>query len=343
MRTSLVMLAGLVLASRVLTAQEAAGPVLSLQVVDPHATFEDTYQQSTLAHRFLLRNSGPRPITIVETHDPQGSAQLTLKEKVLPPGAEGELAVTQPLGDRLGKVNFRYSLVTDEPDRPRYRVSMSGFVESAYDPETLSFSFPMADRDQEATAEHDLFSREVPRLEILAMTGLPDFLEVRVAGRAGLSGEGVALKALLKPGAPLGLQSGSLELRTNVPQQPVLTLRWSANVFADIVPSANPVNLGLVRAGESLRAELVLKSRRAQAFEVTGVEDPSGRLTWSRAACDPAVAGCQKLVLTCRSDEPTTLRGEIRILFGGPADPIPLSYVGRFVSPHATIKDLQVP
>jgi len=336
-------LAGLMLAARLLSAQQTAGPALGLQVVDPHAQFEDAYQQAILSHRFLLRNSGPRPITIVETYDPQGSAQLTLKEKVLRPGAEGELVVKQPLGDRLGKMNFRYSLVTDEPDRPRYRMSLSGFVESAYDPETSSFSFPMADRDRETTAEHDLFSREVERLEVLGMTGLPSFLEVRIAGRAGLSGEGLALKALLKPGAPLGLLSGAFELRTNVVQQPILSLRWSANVFADIVPSANPVNLGLVRAGESLGAEVVLKSRQGQAFEVTTVEDSEGRLTWSRAACDPQVEGCQKLTLACRSDEPATLRGEIRIFISGRAEPIPLQYVGRFVSPHTTIKDLRIP
>ena len=336
-------LAGLILAAGLVSAQEAAEPTLGLQVVDPHAQFEDAYQQAVLTHRYLLRNSGPRPITIVETYDPQGSAELTLKDKALPPGAEGELVVKQPLGDRLGKVNFRYSLVTDEPGRPRYRMSLSGFVESAYDPETLRFGFPMADRDRETTAEHDLFSREVERLEVLGITGLPSYLEVRIAGRAGLAGEGLALKALLKPGAPLGLQSGAFELRTNVVQQPILSVRWSANVFADIVPSANPLNLGLVRAGESLRGEVVLKSRQGQAFEVTKVEDPAGHLTWDRAACEPQMAGCQKLTLTCRSDEPATLRGEIRIFFSGHAEAIPLLYVGRFVSPQTTIKDVRIP
>ncbi|HLA79322.1 MAG TPA: hypothetical protein VJU18_17225 [Vicinamibacteria bacterium] len=336
-------LTGLMLAARLLSAHETAGQAVGLQVVDPHAQFEDAYQQAMLTHRFLLRNPGPRPITIVETYDPQGSAQLTLKDKVMPPGAEDELVISQPLRDRLGKVTFRYSLVTDEPDRPRYRMSLSGFVESAFDPEAPSFSFPMADRDRETTAEHNLFSREVERLEVLGMTGLPSFLEVRIAGRAGLSGEGLALKALLKPGAPLGLRTGTFELRTNVVQQPILSVRWSANVFADIVPSANPVNLGLVRAGEGLRGEVVLKSRQRQAFEVTTVEDPAGRLAWSRVACDPPEKGCQKLALTCRSDEPATLQGEIRVFFSGHAEPIPLRYVARFVSPHAAIKDIRIP
>ncbi len=342
-RPSLGTLTALGLAARLLGAQTAAAPAPALRIETPHAAVEDAHQRTVLTHRFLFKNVSSQPVAIVETYDPGGTARLALRERLLPPGAEGELLVEQPLEDRLGKVSFRYSLVTDEPGQPRYRMSLSGFVESAYDPETLRFSFPSAEPSRETSAEHDLLSREVERLEVLGFSGLPPFLEVTAARRVGLSGEGVALRAVLKAGAPLGFHTGAFQVRTNVASQPAVGVSWSANVFGDIVPSANPVHLGLVHAGEILRKEIVLRSRSGRAFEIAQVERSEARLNVTRAACDPEEAGCQRLVFTCRSDEPAALQGEVRVFVRGQAEPIPLRYVARFVSPSTTIKDLQAP
>jgi hypothetical protein len=314
----------------------------ALVFAEPHSVYGDRYQFGEVAHRFAFSNQGTRPVEVTDTVAVTGDGELTVTPRRLGPGESGAVEVRQPLGGRLGRAAFRYALLTDEPCVDRYRFSLSGFAQSAYDPERGVLDLGTVDRDRGGSAELELASREVGRLEVTSIAGAPGWLRVEVAGRAGETGEGVLLRATAAPGAPLGLHAGQLELRTGVPHQPRLEVGYSVAVYGDVVPSAAAVDLGLARVGEELTGELALRSRSAAAFVVERVADPAGAVDAEVAPCPGDPPGCALLRLRHRAVAETALDGRLLVHLAAGGEPLPIGYRGWVVAAGTAIRDLGV-
>src|SRR6185295_11326033 len=168
----------------------ASSPALVFE--QPQAEFGDVHQRSTVEHRFAFVNRSARPVSIAG---------------VLPPGGRGEIRVRVPVGDRLGRTGIRIAVDSDDPVAPRLRVGLSGFVESAYEPVAPRLDFGVVFRESGRNLALDLASREIERLEVrgIEIQGLgtqPPFVIARADERSGDAGEGVKLRAEIRPGAP---------------------------------------------------------------------------------------------------------------------------------------------
>lgn len=339
---------GLAFCLLVAAAQASEPPALTFEAPQ-HARFPDAYQHQTIEHRFAFTNTSQRTVRVERTVDVSGTAQVVVEPEVIPPGARGEVRITQPLGNRLGVTAFRYAVITDQPGVPRYRVSLTGFVQSAYDPEVAQVDFGTPNNAASSSQEQELFSREVAHLEVAGQEGLPPFLHLDASRRAGVAGEGVLLHLELSPGAPLGLQAGSFDVLTNVPNQPRWTLSYRANVFGDVVPSRNPIELGLTRVGSWAVAELELTSRSNQPFTVARVAEEGSGVAVSFAPCapegpDPASpAPCWRLRLAYKAEQEETLEGLLQVFLAGSDEPLPVRYVGWIVAPNTAIRHIDLP
>jgi hypothetical protein len=312
----------------------------ALRLVEPHARFGDLYQREVVEHRFTFVNVGARPLALGERVAVSGNGTMEAAPDPLPPGAEGTLNVRQPLGDRLGRTSFRYALVTDDPCVERYRFSLSGFVQSAYEPEKGALDLGWVDRAGGAEAALELFSREIDRLEVMTIEEAPAGLAIDVAGRAGVAGEGVRISATLAPGAPMGRFSGRVRLRTNVPHQPLYELTVTGNVFEDLVPAANPVDLGLVRVGEELAGEVVLRSRSGAPAALAEVASDRDSVAATVMPCAPAAADCVRLRLAHQATEEGVVEGTVRVVPAGGGAALPIAYRGWVVAAGTEIRRL---
>lgn len=309
---------------------------------DPHQRFADSYQHAVVEHLFTAENRGPDPVTVEQALAVRESAELAAEPTVITPGGQLRVRVRQPLGNELGEAAFRYALITDEPGVSRYRFSLSGFVQSAYDPERPLFDFGLVDRDRGARSSVELFSREVDRLELLGVTTGSSAVRLE-ASRTGIAGEGLLLTAVLEPGASLGTLSGTATLTTNVANQPTVEVPLLAQVFGDLVPNEHPIKLGLVRVGEHLTRDVILRSRSGRLFSIDHVEDLGGSLATDAAPCSgDGPSDCWVVRLIVDAGSPGMLGGTLRIVTDRDGETLPLAYGGIVVGRETEVRQLDL-
>lgn len=317
----------------------------ALHIDEPFVLLGAVHQGASLEHRFSFTNRGPGAVLIEEGIALSGTGQVEFHPARVAPGAAGEVLVRQPVAERLGRVAFRFALVTDEPGVSRYRLGVTSFVESAYDPELPLLDFGVVDKGATRSAEAEVFSREVASLQVLAVADVPAFLRVEASARTGLAGEGVRLRATLDgAAAPLGVTRGSLRLRTNVEAQPDCLVGYSLNVVGDVMTSVDVLGLGLVRQGETAAAELTLVSRSGRPLEVTAVEDLD-RLVTARAlpcAADKAGPGCRRIRVEHAGGAKGPFSGRLLIRLAGQAEPLRVRYSGIVIGPDTRIKEMDL-
>lgn len=308
-----------------------------------HALFDDAYQFDTLERTFEISNQGSKPVTIVQALAVGGGASVNAGSSLVAPGETVLIDVNQPLEDVLGNAAFRYALITDEPGVSRYRFSLSGFVQSAFDPERPLLDFGAVDRVRGAVTSNEIFCREVDRLELSLPVELPAGLVVDL-DRAGLFDEGVGVTARLTAESPLGLHTDTLMFSTNVLHQPFLEVAVRADVIGDIVPSEHPINLGLFEVGARAVHIVRLQSRTGSPFEIESVVDSEGVVDVLPTPCrGERPAPCWDLLLESIHDQPGALGGHLMVQVSGIEERVPLSYRGLVVRPGTKVKKLETP
>lgn len=342
---AVVVLGLLVSAASALRAQ--TGTAGRLAFVEPHAGFADRYQFETVIWRFTLRNPGASPVRIIERIALDGTGLIEVEPPTVAPGGSAAVTVKQPLADRLGAISFRYALLTDEPGTPRYRFSLSGFAQSAFEPERPSFDFGHLDRSRGGSAEALLTSREVDRLQIVAVEEAPPFLQVTWSDASADGEQSQGLRATLTAGAPQGILAGTVRLRTNVATQPQVAIRYHAEVWGDVVPDQNPLPLGAIRLGETGVGVVRFTSRSGRAFEIAPArpEGASSPLRLAVRAC-PGVqnaAACRELEVRFTPFFAGPIGDRIELRVEGDDAPLPIFYTGLAIHPDTVIQPLALP
>jgi hypothetical protein len=317
-------------------ASPSPNPPSVLELTETAASFGDVHAGAVVTHRFPFRNRGRRPVRITGVRAASTRGEVEVHPEVVPPGGEGYVEVRQPIGGRLGLATFRFAVKADDGAGER-RITLGGFVQSAYDPDQ-----PLVDFGTVApgsVAPLDLFSREVDRLEVRDVVDAPPFLSVEAGGRAGLAREGVALRLRLALDVPLGDHAGAVRVRTNVEHQPEVTVAWRASVFEDVAPSESPVDLGVVREGRPFTKAVRLERRSGAPLEVERVDAGNG-VTVEVEPCPEPSAACRALRL--RGVGPpagATLAGALSVTLKD-ARPMSLAYSGIAVGADTAIKDI---
>jgi hypothetical protein len=314
----------------------------------PNAQFGDVHQFAEVRHLFPFKNGGSVAVTIEQAISLEGTGRVEAMPRVVKPGGTGEVLVVQPVGGKLGQTAFRYALITDEPGVSRYRFSLSGFTESAFEPEKGTLAFGQVDRTRGAGLELELTSREVPRLEVEGFEDLPPWLSLEIAGRLGEDQQGLLLAAKLAGKPPLGWQHGTVLVKTNVERQPLYPLQYAAVILDDLVPSEFTIPFELVEPGKSYSRKIELRSRSGAAVLLHRAIDPAGwvKARWApcpRAPEDPACVQLE-VELPIAAMAPTgPFSGRLELTQGKDGEILPLLYQGIVMAPGTRIRQLEAP
>jgi len=305
------------------------------------ASFE-AYQHETAVVRFTCTNRGARAARITKVEPRGAGGWATGAPRALAPGEAATFEVHQPLANALGATSYRVGISTDEPNQPIVRVSLAGFVQSAYEPERGGLDLGWVDAAVGKEITFELVSREVERVEVTGVEGLPTFISLAAAGRAGEADQGVRLLARMAPGAPLGSFAATAKISTNVPRQPRYDLTLIGNVFGDVVPSVNPLALGIVRLGQPAQGAVELRSRSARAVEVKGTDlTGSEQLAVIVGACASPGPDCARLQLVGRPAAIGGAQGKLTVELAGGAT-VPLDWSMWVVAADTHIKTIDV-
>jgi hypothetical protein len=305
------------------------------------ATFE-AYQHATAVVRFTCTNHGPRPARVTKVEPRGAGGWATGAPRALAPGESAVFEVHQPLANALGAASYRVGISTDDPNQRLVRVGLAGFVQSAYEPERSALDLGWVDAAVGKEVAFELISREVERVEVTGVEGLPAFVSLAAAGRAGDADQGVRLVARMAPGAPLGAFAATARISTNVPRQPRYDLAVKGNVFGDVVPSVNPLALGIVRLGQTAQGVVELRSRSARAVQVEGAElTGSDQLAVTVGACASPGPDCARLLVAGRPKEIGGAQGKLAVRLAGGAT-VPLDWSLWVVGADTNIKTIDV-
>ena len=316
------------------TPAQVPSPAPGLVVEEPTARFGEAYAGAEIVHVFALRNDGARPVRVLEVLPNTPPTRVDPLPGPIPPGGRAEVTVRQGTLGQLGVYVHRFLLKTDDglPDR---RLSLSGFLQSAYDPDQPILH---GDAAPGAVLQLAVGSREVERLDVLKVEDAPAFLRVDTTGR---NADGaVLLRAALAPDAPLGLHTGTLVLRTSLAHQPAITVPYRLVVFEDVAPEHAPVELGTLREGQPFEKKTRLRSRSGKPFEVTGVEGTDG-VTGSAGPCPEPAPSCR--VLSIKGVGPPAtgrlLAGTVRVKLGEGRE-LTVPYSGFVLRADAPVPDI---
>ncbi len=122
---------------------------------------------------------------------------------------------------------------------------------------------------------------------------------------------GYTLQVTLLPNAPPGLIKDFIQLKTNDPNAPMVPLLVEANVAAALTVAPNALNLGNVKAGETLTRRVVVQANKPfRVLEVQGVDG-----TISLKTPTGAVARVQTITFQCLfdKDKPGEFKRELKI------------------------------
>jgi hypothetical protein len=305
--------------------------------------FGEAWQFGSVQAAYTLRNQGTTPARVVGIVPAQPGAQVEFEPGLaLPPGGQVVVRIRQALGTRLGRVAFRYS-VSIEPGAVLRKLTLAGFVQSAYDPERAVLDFGTVDRALGGTRLLGLATREAARLGVLAIEGAPEWLRVEAQPDASDSARAaVQLRARVGAGAPLGLQAGVLRVRTDLERQPIYEVAWRAAIFGDAVPAQPGLDLGLLRQGAPHTATLRLQSRTRSALDVRRVEVDGTDVQASARPCEHE-PGCVDLHVQAKPHQLGTLAGRLLVHLAGTDEALPIPYAGLVVRTDAQVRDLPLP
>lgn len=279
------------------------------------------------------------PVQVVPLReDGSGTVGMT----VLAPGERTTAVLRQPVGLKLGAASFRFGITSADPARPSAKVTLSTFVQSAYDPEAQRLDFGTVDRSLGASRTAVVASREVPALAITGAEALPPFMTLHVGVSDLGQPQSVPVTLTIDRGAPEGLHRGVVVLRTNVPSQPRAPLIVVANVFGDIVPARHPVDFGIVERGRPAVAEVELRSRSGRPVRIAAASAPEGDVETELRQCETGEPSC--LLLVCRTTPQIdrAIHALVELHVEGVDDPVPITLVGVVVDDLARVRSLGV-
>jgi hypothetical protein len=305
-----------------------------LVVEQPTGRFDETYAGSEIVHTFAVRNDGAKPVRIVEVNPNTAPTRIDPLPGPIPPGGRAEVTVRQGTLGRIGLITYRMLLKADDglPDR---RLALTGFLQSAYEPD---LPILLGEAVPGGVVSLAVACREVERLDVLEVRDAPAFVEIDAKERTA---EGaVNLRATLKPDAPLGLHTGTLLVRTNVPQQPEIAVPYRLTVFEDVAPEDLPVDLGAIRQGQPFEKRTRLRSRSGQPFEITGVDGAGPGVTVEAASCPDPAPGCRALLFKGVGPAPGgRLSGTVRVKLSVGRE-LALPYTGIMFGSETVVRDL---
>ncbi|MBS0570701.1 MAG: hypothetical protein JSS28_08845 [Proteobacteria bacterium] len=275
-----------VLVSLLLFATHAAAQV-SIETQDVGEIYQAGIGQSTI----LFTNAGDRPVQILSVSpaakdDSVGDFKLPA---TVAPKTSVNIPVTVASGMEAGEHRHAFDIRTDDPAKPRMQASVHLFVLSVLDEAAPKIDLGAVDTNAPAAAKSvALSSREVPDFRITRIVEVPDFVTAKILP----DGRTVAIAG--KTDASWGRHAGLVKVALNSAVQPQAWIQVQDDVHGEVIPSQNPVDLGLFR-NPNASFIVQFKSRDGKPVRLGKVAIEGVPATVAKEACAGGKPDCTQV------------------------------------------------
>lgn len=304
----------------------------SLRFTEKHVRFDTTYQYQTVRHDFVLTNDGERPVKLLRAEPRSGRGSVSGVPATLSPGGSATLTVELPLESTLGEAAFRFAVFTDEPDVERYRFSLSGFVQAAFDPEVNLLDFGDVRRGDTPSRELTLASREAQDWKLTGIVSKPSFIKAVIRDNHVL--------ATVTPDAPSGFVIGEIVLSTSMPNQPRVAISLRGYVTGKLVTSTRALSLGTVTIGSVGKAGFSVRAPSIKGLQNQLTATVVAPWITRIRACVPVAADCAVVDVVGTPVQGGPFSGEVVLGINGEADQaLPVRFFGVALKPGQVVRD----
>lgn len=299
----------------------------------------EAYQFTTVEVPFKVRNTGKKPVKILDITPRRGSGRGSAEPAVLAPGASGRVVLRRQITE-LGVRHYGFRVRTDESAAPNYPLRAYIFGQSAYTPDLPIFAIDNARFGHVTATRITVTSYESDVLDLKAVLEKPEWVDISVIARGeGESRQELVLEARIRANTPRGLNQGSIHLMTTVGKQPDLVIPIVARVFDGVSATPIPATMKPAHVGDVRELEITYRALDGKALSLEKVTDSTGALTLKSSPCG---AQCVKVVGTYLTTAPGEVGGKITARFTGRSEPLDVGWDVLVVPKGAVIRDLGV-
>lgn len=322
-----------------LPAASPAGEGPRLHMAGKELDFGELIQGRALDLELPVENRGDAPLLLTKAEPSCGCTLSALPKEPIPPGGKAKLGLRFDSKGRLGLQSVTVAIWSNDPtqnDQGRgcTVVTLRGEVRSLYRVTPAGAFFGELVRGQDpGPREVQIQGLGPARAGFKAhLEGeLPDWLKAEL--RPGPSPERWVLQVELLPGAPIGEVAASVDVVSDVAEQPRITVPVVAIVTAGVVA---PEYVHLLRnpRGEKVERRVPLERRDGRkGIEVRGVEVDE---RWLQADLEPISDERLDLLLTLSPGAPPgPFASEVVVLLADPELPRITIPVFGVVAPRA--------
>jgi len=248
----------------------------------------EIYQTNTGHSTILFTNAGEKPVKILSItpgYDKDGVGDFKLPATVAPKTSVN-IPVTVFSGMDAGDHRHLFNIDTDIAKRPRVQILVHLFGLSVLDdPQPKADLGTVNTNAAPPEKSVKLSSREVPDFRIERVVETPDFATAKILP------DGHTVSIAGNPAAGWGRHEGFVKVALDSTVQPQAWIAVTADVHGDVIPSQNPIEMGVFRTTK-LPFVVQLKSRDGKPVKLGKISIEGIEATISKEACVGGAAGC---------------------------------------------------
>ena len=227
---------------------------------NPDFNFGQIYKGQKVEHIYKFENRGKDVLKIKKVKTSCGCTAAILTNDAIPPGETGEIKATFSSGSVSGNINKSITVASNDPDTPKYRLTISGEVikDLIINPEHIDFGSVSAGKKTSKTVS--IKSQTEPHFKIEKITPSRPFIDASIAEEK--NGEYI-INIVLKHNPVIGRFSGGIYLETNSQIQQKVNIPFFGEIAGDITTYPRKIYYGSVVKGKELTQKLYVKADKS--------------------------------------------------------------------------------
>lgn len=211
---------------------------------EPNHNFGKVFRGSKVEHVFRFKNEGKGTLKIEKTRSSCGCTAAIISEKTIVPNEFGEVKVTFSTQSSSGKVTKRVTIYSNDPDNPKYKLSVTGTVveEVVVKPKRLDFS--RTPHGKGSSKKISVKSVTDLKLEIKKIESTNPNVSTTLIESS--KKDGYVINAVLKNDADFGRINGNIYIFTNSKKQEKITIPFFGEVIGDLSVYPPRISLGVI-------------------------------------------------------------------------------------------------
>ncbi|MCE7951747.1 MAG: hypothetical protein DYH18_11675 [Xanthomonadales bacterium PRO7] len=297
----------------------------------------EIYQGNTGHSAILFNNTSNKSIKILlvtPAFEKDGVGEFKLPATVASKTSVN-IPVTVFSGMDAGDHRHIFNIETDAPKSPRVSTLVHLFGLSVLDDAAPNVDLGTVNTNTAPPSKTvTLSSREVPNFHITRIVEMPDFVTAKIEP----DGRTVSISG--KSDAGWGLHDGYVKVALNSTVQPQAWIAVTADVHGDVIPSANPVEMGSFR--NTKQPFLVqLKSRDGIPVKLGKVTLEGFMGTVTKGPCIGNTVGCAQIsVAVAKNLASGIVRGKLLVELPAYHRALPIAIGGFYLPESAKVISL---